>query len=34
MRWIICLFRGHNWNGRGPLTGAYCSRCGQWEFDR
>jgi hypothetical protein len=32
--WLICLFRGHKWDAKGRHEGDYCSRCGQWEFDR
>lgn len=30
----VCLFRGHIWTAKGKLDGAYCARCGQWEYDR
>jgi hypothetical protein len=33
LSWVICMFKGHVWNARGPLSGCYCSRCGQWEFE-
>ena len=32
--WIKCLLNGHLWNAKGPHDGAYCTRCGIWEYDR
>ena len=32
--WIVCLFKCHDWMARGLHDGDYCSRCGQWEYDR
>src|SRR3990167_1524133 len=34
MKWLICIFRGHIWTAKGPLKGAYCARCGLWEYER
>jgi len=34
LRWLICLFAGHRWDAKGEHQGAYCSVCGQWEYDR